>query len=52
MSDLLTARELAEALNLSPETIKHWGASVPRVRVSKRAVRYRVDDVLRYWNGA
>ena len=51
-SDILTARQLAGRLNLSLNTVKGWPESVPRVRVSSRAYRYREDDVLRYWENA
>lgn len=49
---LLTPKELAELLDISPETLaqnRYLGQGVPYIKVGKR-VRYRLDDVVAYLN--
>jgi excisionase family DNA binding protein len=47
MDRLLTVRELAERLGISPGTAYHWISQgrLPAVRLSKRCVRFRESDV-------
>ena len=47
MEKLLTVRELAERLGISPGTAYHWlcQGRLPCVRFSKRCVRFRKSDV-------
>ena len=49
MIGLLTAEELADALAVSPDTIRSWTRSkrIPAVHISPRCVRYDWDSVLR-----
>lgn len=53
MSDLpklLTAKELAEILGVSQETLaqnRYLGQGVPYIKVGAR-IRYRLDDVIAY----
>ena len=52
----LTAKELAKILKLTPQTIYNLstprlmpkGHLLPRVRVSKKAYRYRLSEVLKF----
>ena len=45
---LLTEAQAAELAHLQPKTIADWGRAgkVPRVRLSSRCIRYRLQDVL------
>jgi excisionase family DNA binding protein len=47
MDRLLTVRELAERLGISPGTAYHWLSQgrLPCVRLSSRCVRFRESDV-------
>jgi excisionase family DNA binding protein len=47
MDRLLTVRELAERLGISPGTAYHWLSQgrLPCVRFSSRCVRFREGDV-------
>jgi excisionase family DNA binding protein len=47
MDRLLTVRELAERLSISPGTAYHWLSEgrLPCVRFSSRCVRFRESDV-------
>ena len=49
LPDLLTVREVAEVLRVSPLTIKRWGkrGKLPAIRINSRGDRrYRKDSVL------
>jgi len=48
MSNLLTTRELAARLRLSPSTIRGWARDgrIPVQRMSRRALRYDLEQVL------
>jgi len=49
MPDLLTVREVAEVLRVSPLTIKRWGkrGKLPAIRINSRGDRrYRKEAVL------
>jgi len=49
MPDLLTVREVAEILRVSPLTIKRWGkrGKLPAIRINSRGDRrYRREAVL------
>jgi excisionase family DNA binding protein len=49
LPDLLTVREVAEILRVSPLTIKRWGkrAKLPAIRINSRGDRrYRKEQVL------
>lgn len=49
MPDLLTVREVAELLRVSPLTIKRWGkkGKLPAIRINSRGDRrYRKEQVL------
>ncbi len=39
--ELLTARELAKRLRVSPETVREWGrrGCIPALRLSRKAIR-------------
>jgi excisionase family DNA binding protein len=47
MTGLLTARELAELLAVSPETVLRWTrrGELPAIRLPGGAVRYREDEL-------
>ena len=49
LSELLTERETARLLRLEPRTLQAWrlrgDKKLPFVRLSRRAVRYRPEDV-------
>lgn len=47
-SSLLTGRELAERLRVSPDTIRHWAriGRIPVVRYSPRVRRFDLEAVL------
>jgi excisionase family DNA binding protein len=46
---LLNADELAEAINIKVATVRRWTYErrIPAVRVGKRSVRFRLQDVER-----
>lgn len=49
LPDLLTVREVAELLRVSPLTVKRWGkrGKLPAIRINSRGDRrYRKDAVL------
>lgn len=49
LPDLLTVREVAEVLRVSPLTIKRWGkrGKLPAIRINSRGDRrYRKESVL------
>jgi excisionase family DNA binding protein len=49
LPDLLTVREVAELLRVSPLTIKRWGkkGKLPAIRINSRGDRrYRKEQVL------
>lgn len=49
LPDLLTVREVAELLRVSPLTIKRWGkrGKLPAIRINSRGDRrYKRDQVL------
>lgn len=48
-TELLTADELADRLQLRPSTIRRWAREgrIPAVRVTAKVVRYDMADVLR-----
>lgn len=49
LPDLLTVREVAQLLRVSPLTIKRWGkrGKLPAIRINSRGDRrYRKDQVL------
>ena len=49
LPDLLTVREVAEILRVSPLTIKRWGkkGKLPAIRINSRGDRrYRKEQVL------
>jgi len=49
LPDLLTVREVAEILRVSPLTIKRWGkrGKLPAIRINSRGDRrYRKESVL------
>ncbi len=47
---LLTARSLADLLDVSPETVLRWARrrEIPSIRLPGGAVRFREDDVERW----
>lgn len=47
-NDLLTSRELAKRLRVSPETIRAWArrGHIPTLRLSRKAIRYNLEAVL------
>jgi len=47
MEKLLTVKELAELLGISPGSLYHWISQgrLPVVRFSKRCVRFRPSDI-------
>ena len=47
-TELLTARELAKRLRVSPETVRAWGrrGCIPTLRLSRKAIRYNLEAVL------
>ncbi len=47
-TELLTTRELAKRLRVSPETIRGWGrrGCIPTLRLSRKAIRYEMSAVL------
>lgn len=47
-TELLTARELAKRLRVSPETVRAWArrGSIPTLRLSPKVIRYNAEAVL------
>lgn len=47
-TELLTAREMAKRLRVSPETVRAWGrrGCIPSLRLSRKAIRYNLEAVL------
>lgn len=46
--ELLTARELAKRLRVSPETVRAWArrGAIPALRLSPKVIRYDAQAVL------
>jgi excisionase family DNA binding protein len=44
---LLTTREVAEFLNVSPHTMLDWvsDGKIPAIRLANRAIRFREDEL-------
>ncbi|MFA6045976.1 MAG: helix-turn-helix domain-containing protein [Phycisphaerales bacterium] len=47
-TELLTARELAKLLRVSPETVRDWArrGCIPTLRLSPKVIRYNAEAVL------
>jgi excisionase family DNA binding protein len=47
-TELLTARELAKRLRVSPETVRAWArrGCIPMLRLSPKVIRYNAEAVL------
>jgi excisionase family DNA binding protein len=47
-TELLTARELAKRLRVSPETVRAWArrGNIPTLRLSPKVIRYNAEAVL------
>ncbi len=47
-TELLTARELAKRLRVSPETVRAWArrGCIPTLRLSPKVIRYNAEAVL------
>lgn len=47
-TELLTARELAKRLRVSPETVRAWArrGCIPTLRLSPKVIRYNTEAVL------
>lgn len=48
VTELLTARDLAKRLRVSPETVRAWArrGSIPSLRLSPKAIRFNAEMVL------
>ena len=48
-TDLLTADELADRLQIKPNTVRVWGRRglIPRVQLSPKVIRYELTAVVR-----
>ena len=46
-TELFTAEEIAEKLNIKPSTLMMWGRQhkIPRVKVSHKIIRYNYEAV-------
>jgi excisionase family DNA binding protein len=49
MNAILTTRELAQLLKVSPYTVYTWarGGKLPVLRIGRRVLRFELDGVLR-----
>jgi len=47
-ADWMTARELAERLRVTPETVRDWSrrGCIPTLRLSRKALRYNLEAVV------
>ena len=47
-TELLTTRELAKRLRVSPETVRGWArrGAIPVLRLSPKVIRYELEAVL------
>jgi excisionase family DNA binding protein len=47
-TELLTTRELAKRLRVSPETVREWARRrcIPTLRLSPKVIRYNAEAVL------
>lgn len=47
-TELMTARELAKRLRVSPETVRAWARRgyIPTLRLSPKVIRYNAEAVL------
>jgi excisionase family DNA binding protein len=47
-TELLTARDLAKRLRVSPDTVRAWArrGSIPTLRLSRKVIRYNAEAVL------
>lgn len=47
-TELLTVRELAERLRVSPDTVRAWArrGAIPSIRLSRKATRFDLRAVL------
>lgn len=47
-TELLTTREMAKLLRVSPETVRAWArrGCIPTVRLSAKVIRYNAESVL------
>ena len=53
MHDLITTKQLARRLSLSPQTLTNWRAigSGPPFKKLGKAIRYAIADVIRWMEG-
>jgi excisionase family DNA binding protein len=53
LEPLLSTRQLAELLNVSPETVlrRHRAGEIPGFRVASNALRFRPSDVAEWLDG-
>lgn len=53
-TQLLTPEEVSQKLGVSEQTLAHWRSTrrvnLPFVAISRRCVRYRVEDVAEFVN--